>query len=237
MGETRKYTNATIAALMTLARGACYWPGCHEETVRMVNGVPVMNLEIAHIRAVSRDGKRFDESWSLEQRNSFANLILLCKPHHVTVDGVGSDRYPVQLLEQWKRDRESDGLDALAGLSGLTQSKLAEMIAAAQGQFLDQLEPALSEFGKQAPELASLLRTLVDELADPRVHGFGVSPEAVEMLTLAARNLRGLEDNADVLMAAARLMGNLEQGAAAISEAASQLASAAQKALRADEHF
>lgn len=50
----RNYSNATVAALMTLARGGCYAPRCGAPTVRMIDGKPVLNLDIAHIRARRR---------------------------------------------------------------------------------------------------------------------------------------------------------------------------------------
>ncbi|SBT92605.1 hypothetical protein GA0115233_10481, partial [Streptomyces sp. DI166] len=112
----RYYSNATIAALMTLARGGCYWPNCNVPTIRMINGTPRLNLEIAHIRAFEEGGKRFEPTMSVRERNSFDNLILLCNPHHEEVDGPNSDQYPVDVLEDWKHARETDGLDALAGL-------------------------------------------------------------------------------------------------------------------------
>ncbi|MFD1830567.1 hypothetical protein ACFSJS_12925 [Streptomyces desertarenae] len=55
----RKYDNATIAALMTLARGGCYAPRCGAPTVRIIDGKPVLNLDIAHIRALKAGGKRY----------------------------------------------------------------------------------------------------------------------------------------------------------------------------------
>ncbi|MET8676108.1 HNH endonuclease signature motif containing protein [Streptomyces sp. NPDC004647] len=104
--------------MMTLARGGCFWPGCNIPTIRLVNGVPRLNLEIAHIRAFEEGGKRFDASWSVKERNSFDNLILLCNPHHEEVDGTGSDEYPVKVLVGWKFAREVDGLDALGLVGG-----------------------------------------------------------------------------------------------------------------------
>jgi hypothetical protein len=150
MAQQRKYNNATLAGLMTLCRGYCYWPGCTSRVITMVNGVPKLNAEIAHIRAISPGGKRFDPKWSVPERNSFKNLLLLCVPHHTTIDGASSDDYPVELLEEWKASREGESVEALEGLTGLTETRLGEMLAEAQGQFLDQVRPALAEFSKTA---------------------------------------------------------------------------------------
>lgn len=79
--------------------GFCYWPGCEEPVARFVDGEHILNLEIAH-RAVSSDGKRFDPELSLDEKNAFSNLLLLCKVHHVRVDGHDSGQYTVELLGQ-----------------------------------------------------------------------------------------------------------------------------------------
>ncbi|MFG2284001.1 hypothetical protein ACGFNQ_35615 [Streptomyces asoensis] len=223
----RKYDNATLAGLMTLCRGYCYWPGCTSRVITMVNGVPKVNAEIAHIRAINSGGKRFDATWSVPERNSFKNLLLLCVPHHTTIDGASSADYPVQVLEEWKASREGESVEALEGLTGLTEARLSEMLAEAQGQFLDQVRPALAEFSKTAPDLASLLNTLLDELADPRIHGFGISPDTIELFSHSARSLGSFEDNVHVLAHAADKLGSLEERTAGLMEAARRLQAAA----------
>ncbi|MCE4943191.1 hypothetical protein LVX13_08625 [Streptomyces albulus] len=219
----RYYSNATIAALMTLARGGCYWPDCNVPTIRMINGAPRLNLEIAHIRAFEEGGKRFDPTWSVKERNSFDNLILLCNPHHEEVDGPDSDNYPVKVLLGWKHAREADGLDALAGLGELTKNELSEMIATAQSELVDRIGPALDEFSKTAPELADLLKAVTKELADPRVHGFGISEDGITMLHKSARTFANLDDSASVLANAADTLRNLEDSANTLAKAASAL--------------
>ncbi|MFC1410747.1 hypothetical protein ACEZCY_16510 [Streptacidiphilus sp. N1-12] len=141
----------------------------------------------------------------------------------------------MKLLQRWKAQREADGVDALAGLRDLTEARLAEMIATAQAQLLDRVGPALDEFGKSAPELATLLRVVPEELADPRVHGFGISPDSIGQLSQAAHALRGLEDHAGTLMNAASKMGNLADGASAL-QAATEIRAAALALQRAKEH-
>ncbi|WP_445527473.1 hypothetical protein [Streptomyces cyslabdanicus] len=223
----RKYDNATLAGLMTLCRGYCYWPRCTSRVITVVNGVPKLNAEIAHIRAINRGGKRFDATWSVPERNSFKNLLLLCVPHHTTIDGASSADYPVEILEKWKASREGESVEALEGLTGLTEARLGEMLAEAQGQFLDQVRPALAEFSKTAPELAGLLNTLLDELADPRIHGFGIDPDSIELFSDAARSLGSFEDNVGLLASAADSLGNLDGRAALLMKAAQRMENAA----------
>ncbi|MFE9953288.1 hypothetical protein ACFYRJ_38460 [Streptomyces sp. NPDC005531] len=223
----RKYDNATLAGLMTLCRGYCYWPGCTSRVITMVNGVPKLNAEIAHIRAINPGGKRFDATWSVPERNSFRNLLLLCVPHHTTIDGASSADYPLEVLEEWKASREGESVEALEGLSGLTEASLGEMIAEAQGEFLDQVRPALAEFSKSAPELASLLSTLLDELADPRIHGFGIGSDSIDLFSDAARSLGSFEDNVGLFASAADSLGGLEDKTVMLMRAAKRMEDAA----------
>ncbi|MFC9330776.1 hypothetical protein [Kitasatospora sp. NPDC057015] len=138
----RNYSNATIAGLMTLAGGACYWPDCGEPILRMVGTEPMLNLEIAHIRALEKGGCRFDPSWTVRQRNSFINLLLMCKPHHKTIDGPRSAEFPVELLEEWKQTREAEGQGALAGLREVTEASLQDMFTDLRDDLLAQVEQA-----------------------------------------------------------------------------------------------
>ncbi|GGR35336.1 hypothetical protein GCM10010282_29920 [Streptomyces roseolus] len=225
MGEKvrRNYSNATVAALMTLARGGCYAPRCGAPTVRMIDGEPVMNLDIAHIRALKPDGKRFDPTWTVDQRNSFANLILLCNVHHKRVDGAEGERYTVALLEEWKAEREADGQEALAGLTGLTERRLVEMIHEAQEAYVERLGPLLGAIAERMPELASLvslLRSDLDELRGMRP----VSQDAAWMLYQASQGLGHLQDNAPWLREASDGLRHLQDSAPLLAAAANSLA-------------
>jgi hypothetical protein len=83
----------------------CAHPNCDEPLLRWVDelDIPVLNSRIAHIRAASPLGARYDETMTDEDRRAFDNLILLCLPHAEEVDLAAlADRYPVQILQQWK---------------------------------------------------------------------------------------------------------------------------------------
>lgn len=219
----RSYNNATIAALTTLARGGCYYPGCNVPILKMIDGEPFLNLEIAHIRAFEDNGPRSEEDLDTRERNSFGNLILLCTPHHKLVDGPRSEEFPVEVLEGWKDARESDGINALAGLTDLTEDKLATMIQGAQYELFERLGPALDEFAKTAPELADLLKSVTREISDPRIHGFGISEDSVLMLSSASRGLGHLPDTAPWLLQAARSLRTLPDAASTLLNAADDL--------------
>jgi hypothetical protein len=205
----RKYSNATIAALMTLARGGCYAPQCGAPTVRVIDGKPVLNLDIAHIRALKSNGKRYDASWSVEERNSFANLLLLCNVHHKRIDGAGGERYTVEILEGWKVAREADGQAALAGLSGLTEERLAVMIQEAQKAYVERIIPILGEVARQIPDLAALMKILKADIEELRGRGPGVSEDTVLMLYRASEGLGHLQDNAGLLLKAGQSLQGL----------------------------
>lgn len=57
--------------------------------------------EVAHIVAEEQDGPRGESSLSVEQRNSEANLILLCLKHHKIIDDAPKS-YPVEALHKTK---------------------------------------------------------------------------------------------------------------------------------------
>lgn len=65
----------------------------------------VVVSEVAHIVARSVDGPRGHDPLPLSERDSFANLILLCEEHHHVVDAQ-PQFYTVARLLQFKRDHE-----------------------------------------------------------------------------------------------------------------------------------
>ncbi len=131
MSGLRDYGAGTRAALQTLSRGTCYYPGCGEPVVRLVEGEYYINYEIAHIRGAKEKGARYDRNMSDEERKDFSNLILLCLVHHKRVDRTHRDKYPPETLLSWKAEREADGQDALAGLTRLTEADLQNMLTEA----------------------------------------------------------------------------------------------------------
>jgi hypothetical protein len=136
-------------ALYRLARGSCYFPDCPHPIFELVEGEPIVAVEIAHIYGALRGSARFLETMTDDERRAFENLILLCKVHHKVVDGPRREDYSPELLQQWKRDNEpAEGVEALesAGLTDEILEKVLEQVVAKVGPTREievNLEPGL----------------------------------------------------------------------------------------------
>jgi len=149
----RDYTAGTQRALYAFSATTCYFPDCTSKVIEFVNDEPVSNAEIAHLRGANPGSPRYDPEMTDDERRSFANLILLCKPHHSIVDRLHPDDYSVEVLATWKVDRERQaGIDAEA-LSGLTEDRLVDLmekaVASAGPRRLVTVELGLAIAGRQ----------------------------------------------------------------------------------------
>lgn len=225
MATSRNYGAGDRAALISLSGGSCYWPGCGEPIVRLVNQHYEIALEIAHICALKPTGPRYDASMSDKERNEFANIIFLCHPHHNTVDKRESEKYPVETLQRWKSERETSGQAALKGLRDLTEDRLQALISEAFTERDKQISETLARLEQSDTDAASVLRGLVDELAEVRRHGSLLDPDVASMLYQAGNRLGPLQDYASLLYKAGDKLGGLYDSAALLSEAADKLGS------------
>ena len=85
----------------------CAFPECNKALVvdETSTDDPSIIGEEAHIVAQSIDGPRGNSILSVEQRDKYDNLILLCSVHHKIVDDQERE-YTVEKLRQFKLDRE-----------------------------------------------------------------------------------------------------------------------------------
>jgi len=195
--------------LQTLSRGSCYWPGCGEPVVRLVETEYYINYEIAHIRGAKERGARYNPNMSEEERKAFPNLILLCLVHHKHVDvGRHQGEYSPEMLLKWKSDREADGRDALAGLTRLTEDDLQDILTEAFAAKQEKIMEALERLEQNDADAANVMRGLLDELDQMRAYGPFLNPDSVEMLSSASDRLAYLGDNAETLHVAAGLLTN-----------------------------
>lgn len=95
--------------ILCLASGnICAFPGCDRRLVEPGTGAddPAVLGEIAHIVGEKRRGPRGADEMPLSERNSHANLVLLCGDHHKIIDSQ-PNAYSVPVLRAMKSDHEA----------------------------------------------------------------------------------------------------------------------------------
>lgn len=96
---------ATVKALFARSRNCCAFPTCSSPVVEDTGTV---TAEICHIRALSPRGPRYDKKQTPEERNSAANLVLMCGRHHKVID-TETRKYPTSVLLEIKHEHEERG--------------------------------------------------------------------------------------------------------------------------------
>ena len=92
--------------LFVRAAGRCEFDGCNRNLLEHYpTFTPGIFAQMAHIWAFSADGPRGHEGIDRAELNHVSNLILLCPACHKLVDD-HPDRYPVEVLREFKRAHE-----------------------------------------------------------------------------------------------------------------------------------
>lgn len=95
----------TRLKLWVKSAGRCEFSGCNEPVWRNNLTLNDGNFgEVAHIIASSGDGPRGSEE-SVNLQIEFSNLLLLCQRCHKEIDAA-PEKYPAELLRQWKKKHE-----------------------------------------------------------------------------------------------------------------------------------
>lgn len=86
----------------------CAYPGCPS---RIIEADGNLIGQICHIEAAMPDGERFNPDMTNEERAGFANLILLCYPHHRRTNDVA--KYTVDTMKDMKAKHEAKFTDVI----------------------------------------------------------------------------------------------------------------------------
>jgi len=105
------------------AASRCSLSNCRRELVIDPTDTddPSLVGEAAHIVAEQPDGPRGDSPLSVEQRNKYDNLILLCNIHHKQVDDQ-PNHFTVEQLKTLKTDHERWVRETLTGFDPIKQA-------------------------------------------------------------------------------------------------------------------
>ncbi len=92
------------------AGGLCSFRGCSQSvTTHNLTFEETNFSNIAHIVGFNVDGPRGQSELPQDQRNNYENLILVCIKCHTLIDSkVNESSYPVELLQKFKDEHESD---------------------------------------------------------------------------------------------------------------------------------
>jgi len=129
----RSYSVPDRNLLWGASAGRCNCPTCRAECYERetdADGATTRMARFAHIIASSDKGPRGDSEFSIEDRDKYKNLILLCSTCHDLVDGQ-PNTYTTDILRQWKTEHEEWVRDSLeATMSQVTFKELEEVCSA-----------------------------------------------------------------------------------------------------------
>src|SRR5215471_14228231 len=226
-GERKGLHPAMLAALWTVSNGRCYAPGCPIPVVLEVRpGTYQKNSQVAHVFGVRPGAPRYRADVPASERDSFANLLLLCLAHHEEVDGSdGERRYPPDLLRKWKLQHEGAAGSVLNNLTvhstDALMNKLIE-IAEPPLERLETITKRLEDTGTVTAETVAELKEIIKALS---VTDIGIDAHTVTALSYAAEVL-----GASTFSVAARQLSNA-------AEVLPQAASRIEKAVRTASQF
>ncbi|WP_433536656.1 hypothetical protein ACQPZK_02035 [Micromonospora sp. CA-249363] len=177
-------------------------------------GVYQKNAQAAHIYGVRPGAARYREDLPAEERDSFANLVLLCLGHHEEVDG-DARLYPPELLKQWKVEHEGADTSVLNRLKVADVDTLMRALTELAAPPLERLEiitKQLEETGTVTAETVAELKQIIRTMASSES---GVDARTVRALAYSAevfgadsfdRSARALAHAAEVLPGIVRQM-------------------------------
>ncbi|MDH7911360.1 hypothetical protein [Winogradskyella sp. SYSU M77433] len=97
----RDYKISEIKRLFVESHNQCAEPNCSNFLIAEDN-ITVIG-KICHIEAANKNGPRFNEKMTNDQRRSYDNLILLCDKHHQVIDNpLNESKFKKERLLQWK---------------------------------------------------------------------------------------------------------------------------------------
>ena len=147
----------TIKLLWANAAGRCAFPDCGALLCMPESGkaAPYTIGEMAHIRGEKRGANRHDPSQSTEQRDGYANLILLCPTHHTLIDKPeNAAAYSVNLLLNMKLQHNRDVEDRLKKTAYKNKREVAKTVYSllAQNHAVFNNYGPRSEIARKNPE-------------------------------------------------------------------------------------
>ena len=167
-------TMGTTKRLFAVCGNRCAFPKCSLQLVDSPSGK--VTGRICHIKARQPGGPRYDSSQTEEQRQDFANLLLLCPIHHDVIDD-DPEAYTVGRLTKMKADHERshvavtepDDVVARQLIAAIENNVVTQgSIIFTQNQLGGQVAHSIQNFGPQPRQFSQAAASAL--VADLRHH-------------------------------------------------------------------
>jgi hypothetical protein len=187
-GQRKELPEAVKAALWTVSNGHCYAPGCATPVLKEVRpGVYQKNAYIAHVYGVRPGSERYRPDMTVRERDSFANLLLLCTAHHLEVDGKGgADSYPPKILLAWKAEHEGAAGSILDRLTVTSPEGLMRKLIEMAEPPLERLEAITARLEETGTVTAGTVAELRQIIAAMSMTTSNISAKTAAALSYAA---------------------------------------------------
>lgn len=103
MARRNTIPNKTLRLLYAHSGNCCAFEGYHNP---IFEDDGTLTGECCHIEAYSKDGPRYNEQQTDEERNGYGNLVFMCHRHHKIIDS-HPEQYTVEKLKTIKKSHEN----------------------------------------------------------------------------------------------------------------------------------
>lgn len=163
---SRQPSLPTVKKLFALSGNNCAFPGCSTAMIDPEHGTVIG--EICHIKAREEGGPRFDHNQTDDERQGFANLVLMCGVHHKIID-TDVDSYPVEILKAIKAEHEAKHRNGLPPSDEVAEKILGTLsisgsIITTQNQSGGQVAHSITNIFAHPPKPPASLSPVVQAL-------------------------------------------------------------------------
>jgi hypothetical protein len=147
--------------------GYCQNPTCNELLFK--GTIDIHIGELAHIFAAEDNGPRSNKQLSAQDRNSVANIILLCPTCHTIIDKA-EDKFPAHLCLQWKNEHIKKITEIFSTKTypdRNTARQNIELLLLENKIIFDELNPSLSYNNYAEHELAEKWKASIKQTIIP----------------------------------------------------------------------
>ena len=123
MSARKNPSITTLKALFSKSGNQCSFPSCSNKLFTDDN---IFVGQVCHIEAYSKEGLRFNSATSLEEKNEYGNLVLMCYEHHRIIDS--HPTYTTEIIKSYKEEHEKQFSNTEFSLNEMQAEKVISQI-------------------------------------------------------------------------------------------------------------